>query len=749
MSASKSLSLKVALVSSSLFAIRFGVLQSLALALLLVVCATAVAGVLGSSVSQSSFVGGFVVLICGVAPGIVFVTVLLGGLSSVPAKIFLAFVGAVLLVLFVKNFSSGSSSNEIEVLLPLLTVVLLSLVTKMWFFLTPLVAGLLLVCLVNWFSQRILNSNLRIAVRVFAWSALLGSALLSHLLSRAAFAEASIFRTTDQYFRASIGSGVVHFGIDENMGSAGQPIRYHWLSEGLVSFIGRLVGVSAIESVVWLSPFLGSLAAACTAYWLVNLFIQRKWHGVLGAVMLLVLSLLLYSQGINILKTTEMGQFWGTPLFLFGVGLLFLFLESRLSIVAFFLVLWFPLLVMTNTTLGLSFACGVGVLLVVEIFKSRIPFLKAVSIIGGLLVLLMVLRQTLLTSTSLEAFTPRFGWDDPFGFSFAFGYTGFNPMGKIVIGLAFLAALWFQGGGAVGLRSSTPIESSRSQLAIFAASAMLPAFFFSVLDGSDQYRFLKPLLIIGPISFALASEEVVRVLRTRMVLNLSILFASALALGFQADVLAKSFGGLRAMFPRVSYVLLFVGVPLMLFLANWLVWRKDREGPQLRLFGFMGLFSLVVSSSALIFGLPGQVEYARTIEAPSVVNAKRIACLHHLKELTDREEIIASNMWRYSDDVNSEKWFIVSAVTERRTLVDGPFYVENPQSESLKNRMAVTEAFASDSSIKSSLETLQIAGVEYFVVDTRWTRRQSWQPYAERIYSNSDCIVLRLNEPVN
>lgn len=720
--------------------------SALGLSVFIALCTISMRSVSRRMGGEGSFLEGLVFLFCAALPLLGFVVVLGGGMYSILS---LCVVGlALLLVLFGAAGALRSPQDFDATLLGFMTlIVLASLVSKMWYHLLPLTVGLAIFAL----TRRCLKPRSVVLDRAVVGMSLLtvvGASWWSRQLSGTSWAEGTVFRTSDQYFRASLGIGTTTFGVDENMGAAGMPIRYHWLSEAFITMLGRFTQLSPLDAIVWLSPVAGSLAAIATTYALVRELGGRNRDALFGSLMISTFSVLLYSQGINILKTTEMGQLWGTPLFLFGVLLLHQVLRKPTLVMAICFVGWYPLLVMTNTTLGISFACGVGVVLLVAVFKRTVRLSIAGFLLVGLGAVLLVLQGSLLAPTSLEAFSPRIQLNDPFAFSVAFGYEDDNGWEKAAVGFAFLATLWFQGGAALGLRSRGKGQEARSFLFLFTIASMVPAFVINLMDGLEQYRFLNPILILGPVSIALCLTEILQVLTASRGV-IAGLVVSSILLGLQVDVLAKMFGSFDDLRPRVIYAAALVLVPLFWYLVINVISsrRAATKWINVQAIGVFGLFSLLVQVSALIKMAPGQYEYAHQLIGPSTSNAGRLACLEYVRDSTEKESVIASYMWRFGPEPSTEKWFLVSAVSERRTFVDGPIYIENPQSDALKLRQDITTRFVEIAPNYADRAVMLKAGVEYFIVDTRWTRRQTWQPYASRVFSNQDCIVLKLNKP--
>jgi hypothetical protein len=105
-------------------------------------------------------------------------------------------------------------------------------------------------------------------------------------------------------------------------------------------------------------------------------------------------------------------------------------------------------------------------------------------------------------------------------------------------------------------------------------------------------------------------------------------------------------------------------------------------------------------------------------------------------------------MWRWGADGFTEKWYIASAVAERRTYLDGPLYVQNPRPDWLTERAALTNRFAATPTTRD-LETLIKTGVEYFVVDKVWPHTTSWSGIGSVRFDNKSCTVVELDQLAN
>ncbi|NCZ87847.1 MAG: hypothetical protein EBY92_01410 [Actinobacteria bacterium] len=119
-------------------------------------------------------------------------------------------------------------------------------------------------------------------------------------------------------------------------------------------------------------------------------------------------------------------------------------------------------------------------------------------------------------------------------------------------------------------------------------------------------------------------------------------------------------------------------------------------------------------------------------------------CLHHLRDDTPHDAIVASNLFRIPLKTADEKYFLVSAYSQRRTFVDGPSYLAFPRPDWLSARVEVSSEFGTTPT-QSSYQSLVDAGVDYFVIPTPFSSPRAWKPFAEIVFSGKDCQVLKLS----
>lgn len=275
---------------------------------------------------------------------------------------------------------------------------------------------------------------------------------------------------------------------------------------------------------------------------------------------------------------------------------------------------------------------------------------------------------------------------------------------------------------------------------------------FVAIGGTEQYRFLLPILVVGPFVAGASLRQSFQSIRNEPGVILVVLVVSGLVMGGLASrFMSKAFGGAAFMVPRLGFVALLFLVPVALWGMSRLIHRRSRgatagEAPHLAAF-FLAM-SVVVGCAHTVNETRGQYAYALGLEAQSVKHTERFACLEALRGDSPVDAVIASNMWKWEDDAATEKWYIATAVAERRSYLDGPLYVQNPRSSWLQDRADLTMRFASAPTM-ADFRVLRSFDVEYFVADKERSVTSSWEGFGTVIFSNDTCEVvslMRLNE---
>ena len=123
----------------------------------------------------------------------------------------------------------------------------------------------------------------------------------------------------------------------------------------------------------------------------------------------------------------------------------------------------------------------------------------------------------------------------------------------------------------------------------------------------------------------------------------------------------------------------------------------------------------------------------------------RLEALTWLRENSAPDDIVATDRFCIPGYEQCDmKWYLVSAISKRRMLVEGDRELVADPNALIKEKIDSSVDFGR-SPTQKSLEFLKMFGTKWFVVDTAAGHLNStWEPYASIEFKNSELVVLRL-----
>jgi hypothetical protein len=287
-------------------------------------------------------------------------------------------------------------------------------------------------------------------------------------------------------------------------------------------------------------------------------------------------------------------------------------------------------------------------------------------------------------------------------------------------------------------------------LVAVVASSLLLANIFSIGGPSaQQARFLSPLVVFGTfVSLLFFIPEVINQLSENTVgpklatAAVSSTVTIGLLLYLKDAVYAQAFSRQE----RLSVGLFIVGTQI-LFLGLLFIRRRTLSKSPIRLFITLLIGGLILVGHSRVLSkvtnvLPRSIDRQREEAFAGATETQE--CLKFVRDKTPTDSIVASNWVRIPHPSREEKYFLITAWSERRAYVDGPLYVLNPRPDWLENRVSTIYEFA-ELATETSFDTLQQANVSFFVVNKEEENTATnWEPYATPIFERSTCLVLQL-----
>ena len=125
----------------------------------------------------------------------------------------------------------------------------------------------------------------------------------------------------------------------------------------------------------------------------------------------------------------------------------------------------------------------------------------------------------------------------------------------------------------------------------------------------------------------------------------------------------------------------------------------------------------------------------------------RIAALTWLRNNSDENDIVATNRFCIPGvEPCDMKWYLVSAISKRRMLVEGARFPVLDPSALIGEKTSASIQFGQSPS-KQSYEFLRNFNTQWFVVDASMSiSNLTWEPYASVVFENSEMKILRLKK---
>ena len=563
--------------------------------------------------------------------------------------------------------------------------------------------------------------------------------------------EGQFWISYDQLFRSSIAEGLPKWGRNDFIAANGTSFSYHWLGEATSGVIARLADFSAIEGVVKVLPTLAVVLAISA---LVQLGIRLGFsrNEVLAASLLTIFL-------CHEFQIYSIGSLWGFVIFLIGLDSIERFRRETSGGVSTRLLLSIVLssvtvvLTLTQSTLGLYFVVLTTVLLGATTLKTRRLRSDFMAVIFVQSLMIYLLRITLLAGKEGNAWQPSVSVRNVLQFRGLDLYFGDQWIIVAVTSVLLLISICQMLSGLC-LISWRQFQSHETFLLFGAivASSLVLANLFSIGGGSaQQARFLSPLVVFGTfISFLLVIGEVANHPFRNMVGPSLAATAGAMIIVGMLIYGAEAVHVQRISLQRSIGVALFVtGIQLTL-LGLWVLRRRTYDKLVTRYFITLLIGGLIFVGHSRVLSkvnnsLPRSIDRQR--EEVFTGTTETQECLKFVRDETPTDSIVASNWIRIPHSSRQEKYFLITARTERRAYVDGPLYVLYPPPKWLEDRVSTIYEFA-ESATETAFNALQQANVSIFIVNKEEETATNWEPYATLIFERSTCLVLQLSPQV-
>lgn len=564
--------------------------------------------------------------------------------------------------------------------------------------------------------------------------------------------EGQFWISFDQLFRSSIAEGLPKWGRNDFVAATGTTFSYHWLGEVTAGVIARLTGLSAVDGVIKVLPALAIVFILSALVQLgKRLGFDRK------EVMIASLFTVILCHEFSIYS---IGTIWGFALFVIGLDILEQIRrevpsDSGTRLVMMALVLGITvLLLLTQTTLGFYFFVFSAIIFGIVMFQGKYfkPCLVSVIILQFLAI--CILRLTLLAGAEESGWQPSISIRNILQFRGLDLYYGDQWMFIAITSVLLLFTISQMMSG-LGLISFNQLKAHTSFLligVITLCSLLLVNLISIGGPAAQQTRFLSPLVVLGTfISLLFFVGEVVNhPFQTTVGIRLTALAsAAAVIVGSLLYLKGAIYDGEFSRQKRLGAGLFVISIQILFFALLFIRWKTVSK-LAIHFFVTLLLGGLILVGHSRVLSkitnvLPRTIDRQR--EEVFTGTTETQECLKFVRDATPTDSIVASNWIRIPHPSRQEKYFLVTARTERRAYVDGPLYVVEPRPLWLENRVKTSDEFAELAS-EIAFKSLQIANVSFFIVNKEEDTATSWEPYATPVFERSSCLVLQLRQPV-
>jgi hypothetical protein len=641
--------------------------------------------------------------------------------------------------------------NQLVDLLAISTFALVAMMMNGWWFLIPtclVLIGFLWLEPVNYFRRKsdITDDNRHSKFAILFGSLLIFSLVLARYLGGLNFFY--FFQSFDQLFRSAMATGLHEWGANENIAAVGTPLRYHWVAEASVGLIAKLSGVATLQVVLRFGPFLFTCAASAALWSLAKRF-QLSHVG-----MALAFGSIFWLGGVfQTLNLDTVRSPLAYALFFLFLGTLSDYQTSARRLKFFFqIALFCPLILLTDTPTGVV-VCVTTVLIslsngVLGRVAKRDAFLLA--LVGPLS--LLFVRISILKTNSDFPYNPIFGLNNilQFGNGLYDIYWGQYRWSIALASLAVISVWSFRWVGLFGF------QNFKRLLQVPYITCLAPAiaglFLANVVSmgasigAAYQNQFLIGLVVLPLLSTDAISRDFAHE-RHQFGFWLPVVLSGA-CIGF---FLYYAFG-LELSKSRSLALVSVMTVPIAILLTirgiEWMSRHSDkrihrqarlvRHGVQAAI-----LVSLVASSSFYLFIGAKNLTKSVKDEHGYLGTTAQLECLTWIRENTPKQSIVISNLWRIPVPTQNSKYFLVSNQTERRVLIDGPFYVDLAMNDWVVDRLNRSEQFI-DTPSTSLFNYMKSMNVSIVLVDFQFSKNRNLEPFATTVFMNAGCLVAEL-----
>jgi hypothetical protein len=569
--------------------------------------------------------------------------------------------------------------------------------------------------------------------------------------------------SNDQVFSESLSHSLVIFGPKENIQFVGEPLSYHWFSLAWAGMTTKAGAIGPWVVVTKVLPICSLFGAICLTWACTRELTRSRLTPTLS---LLVLVLCSNPFSANPFRVFHSPTFFFSMVWLLGFTFIFILgINSRIKGAGFLLGLMLAASLGGKVSSGAVAFCGfmlcaVASIALVRNRNSTRFILKGFiwSIVACLVIYFAVYSSETIGSDSI------LGW----GFGKIGSHVGLATWGARTI---FRVSGWIgaiagitPAGSIIFVLFLLPSTRRRIEPFYFLGALLSSLIFISIFSngGASQLYFYYSAMVVAPIGIGWSLDEQLGQFRS-MVSNKQVL--AALGAGFLVSILTwllwdwtpPGFDSQKTVIAlRMSLLLaLWISAFVIPFFLVPLKGGTKQGHPILLIRVFFA--SLILIAGSISFGTLERFDVLRNISTRSAMSQSdpnlitgsigHREALAWLQKNSKKEDIVATNRFCIPNQSQcSSRWFLVSALSQRRMLIEGGYWGGDPPIN-VRDRVNFSRDFG-EKPTYLGLVWLREHDVSWVFIDyaAQSSGLRSWEPFGTTMFSNDVASIVQLSQ---